>query len=87
VIVIVQELIKFVSEATGTTIVVDPETMQVHRVDVEIGEATGDHILITKGLAKGDRVAIAGAHFLQEGQEVKTLAPSSKAAPEAEGSP
>jgi len=45
----------------------------VHRVDVEVGDMTGDSIQILKGLKQGDRIAMAGVHYLQEGQHVRLL--------------
>ncbi len=45
----------------------------VHRADVTVGDMIGDSIQILKGLNKGDRIAMAGVHYLQEGQEVRLL--------------
>ncbi len=49
------------SEGTGT----------VHRVDVQVGEMVGDDILVVEGVESGDRIALAGVHLLQEGQQVR----------------
>lgn len=46
----------------------------VHRQSVQVGEMTGDNIVVTSGLAEGDRVAAAGVHILKEGQKVQLLA-------------
>jgi len=45
----------------------------VHRTDVEVGDMIGDSIQILKGLKKGDRIAMAGVHYLQEGHQVRLL--------------
>ncbi len=45
----------------------------VHRADVEVGEVDGDDIVVVGGLAKGDRIALAGVHVLTEGREVRLL--------------
>jgi RND family efflux transporter MFP subunit len=45
----------------------------VHRVDVKVGEMMQNEILIVEGLTKGDRIAAAGVHVLQEGQRVRPL--------------
>ena len=45
-------------------------TYIVHRVNVQVGEMEENKIFILKGVAKGDRIATAGVHFLQEGQRV-----------------
>lgn len=52
---------------------VDQDLYAVHRTNVQVGEMIGDTILITSGLAQGDRIAAAGVHFLQEGQQVRLL--------------
>jgi RND family efflux transporter MFP subunit len=44
-----------------------------HRVDVTVGDMMGDSIQILSGLKKGDRIAMAGVHYLQEGQRVRLL--------------
>ena len=48
-------------------------TWVVHRVDVSVGEMMQDKLLVTAGLTKGDRIAVAGVHSLQEGQRVRLL--------------
>jgi multidrug efflux system membrane fusion protein len=45
----------------------------VHRVDVKVGEMMQNEILVIEGLAKGDRIAAAGVHLLQEGRPVRPL--------------
>jgi len=50
-------------------------TFTVHRTNVEVGEIAGDDIVVREGLAKGDRIALAGVHILTEGREVRLLIP------------
>lgn len=54
-------------------VVTDSEdgTGTVHRTNVDVGEMVQDSILIQSGLTKGDRIALAGVHLLQENQRVK----------------
>ena len=49
------------------------DTFTTHRTDVEVGEITGNEIIIRKGLARGDRIALAGVTVLTEGREVSLL--------------
>lgn len=46
------------------------ENNTVHRVSVKVQTLTGDCIVVTKGLAVGDTIAVAGVHYLHEGMEV-----------------
>ena len=48
-------------------------SMTVHRKDVSVGEMVEDEIAVTEGLSRGDRIATAGVHVLQEGQQVKLM--------------
>ena len=50
--------------------------LTVHRVDVKVNKLTRDSILVTQGLSRGDRIAAAGVHLLQEGQQVRLLKPT-----------
>ncbi len=45
----------------------------VHRREVTVGEMMQESILVTDGLEQGDRIATAGVHFLEEGQQVRLL--------------
>jgi RND family efflux transporter MFP subunit len=45
----------------------------VHRANVTVGEMRGDSVLITDGVSKGDRLAAAGVHFLEDNQKVRLL--------------
>lgn len=49
-------------------------TYSVHRTDVEVGEIIEDKVFVKSGLDKGDRIAAAGVHILQEEQRVRLLA-------------
>jgi multidrug efflux pump subunit AcrA (membrane-fusion protein) len=50
---------------------VDPQTMTVSKVSVEVGSLMGDRIEILKGLQNGDQIAISGVHHLREGMQVR----------------
>jgi RND family efflux transporter MFP subunit len=50
---------------------VDPESMKVSRSPVELGPLTGDRVLLTGGVEKGDQVAISGVTSLREGMQVR----------------
>ena len=52
---------------------VDPESMTVSRVQVELGELTGDQVRVSSGLNPGDRIATSGVHNLREGMQVSEL--------------
>ena len=41
-----------------------------HRANVTVGDLMRDDILVLDGLTRGDRIALAGVHLLQEGQKV-----------------
>lgn len=61
----------------------DPQN-RVHRTDVALGVRDGDNVEIVSGLALNQRIVGAGAAFLQDGEEVRPLAPPAPAAtPEA----
>ena len=45
----------------------------IERTDVEVGEMTGDEIVVRSGVSEGDRIAAAGVHILKEGQKVRLL--------------
>ena len=51
----------------------DGKTMTVNRRDVEVGRLTGQYVIVTGGLDKGDRIAAAGVHLLKDGQQVRPL--------------
>ena len=50
---------------------VNPNTMTVHRVEVEIGELKSNGIEILSGLTAGDQVVAAGSHFLTENMKIR----------------
>ena len=49
----------------------DPGLATVHRVEVEVGELTGDGLEIRNGLTAGDILVTAGLAYLKEGQRVR----------------
>ena len=53
--------------------VVDPQTLQVARRPVRLGEFHGDQVIVASGLASGQRVVTAGAHKLYPDQPVRLL--------------
>ncbi len=53
----------------------------VHRTDVTVGKMVKDDILVLEGLNQGDRIALAGVHLLQEGQQVRPFLAQGDAAP------
>lgn len=52
----------------------DPDTSQVSRAPVTLGEMSGVNIRVKSGLQSGDRIAISGAAHLHEGMKVRPLA-------------
>jgi len=51
----------------------DPNSQQVTRTAVTVGELTNNGILVTSGLTQGEQVIAAGVHFLKEGQKVRPM--------------
>ena len=52
---------------------VDPDSMQVSRRAVELGEMTDSRVEVVSGLTAGDRIAVSGASHLREGMKVRPL--------------
>ncbi|MGB5261018.1 MAG: efflux RND transporter periplasmic adaptor subunit [Gammaproteobacteria bacterium] len=52
---------------------IEPDSMQVSRVAVELGPMSGDEVRVLSGLNGGDRIAISGVHHLREGMQVRPL--------------
>jgi RND family efflux transporter MFP subunit len=48
-----------------------PDVFAVRRQDVEVGPMVEDNIIVTGGVATGDRIATAGVHILKDGQKVR----------------
>ena len=63
-----------VIDASGGSSVwrVDRDTMEVHRVAVELGELSGDSVIVKRGLEPGDLIAASGANQLREGMQVRS---------------
>lgn len=51
----------------------DPDSSQVSRAPVSLGEMTGAKVQVLDGLQSGDHIAISGAAHLQEGMKVRPL--------------
>jgi len=64
-----------VTDDTGRTFVwrVDPESMEIERVDVTTGALTESGLEILSGLEGSDQILAAGVHFVSEGQVVRPL--------------
>lgn len=65
--------------------VVDPKTMTVSSIPVQVAGAEGNEAVVTAGLTPGQVVVVAGVHVLNPGQKVKyyaepTAGPASSAA-------
>ena len=52
---------------------VDPETLEVSRAQVALGDLVNDRVRITDGLEEGDMVAISGVNQLRDGMVVRLL--------------
>jgi RND family efflux transporter MFP subunit len=50
---------------------VAPESMTVRRTRVEVGDLTGENVLVRSGLKQGDQIAVSGVHRLKEGMQVR----------------
>lgn len=51
--------------------VVDPAKSTVSQREVTVGSREGDGIVVTSGIAAGERIVIAGVHSLTAGQQVR----------------
>ena len=61
------------SETKPYVWLVDPESMQVSKLPVQVGEITGDRIVVKEGLEGGQAIAMSGVHLLDEGMVVTEL--------------
>ena len=52
---------------------VDPATMTVTRVEVEVGDLQDDRIWVVKGLKPGDTIVTAGVRLLREGMKIRSM--------------
>jgi RND family efflux transporter MFP subunit len=66
-----------VSDEQGNAVVwvLDPSSMTVRPVAVELGELSGSEVTIRGGLSDGDQIAISGVHQLREGMTVRRFEP------------
>lgn len=55
--------------------VVNSDTMTVHRKPVKISQLEAGKVRVLSGIKPGDRIVIAGANFLREGEKIKLLEP------------
>ena len=72
-------------DGQACVLVVD-DTSHVRRVNIALGARSGDQVEITSGIDLNQRIVGSGAAFLQDGDEVRVLAPQAPAAPETEHS-
>ena len=61
------------ADGTPTVWVVDPQTDQVSRREIETGNLQGADVAVLSGLAPGERIVTAGVHSLREGMRVHPL--------------
>jgi len=52
---------------------VDEEAMKVSKLPVQVGQITGDRIVVSDGLQRGQAIAMSGVHMLTEGTVVTEL--------------
>lgn len=60
-------------QGNSTVWKVDPDTMSVSRVQIQLGDLTGADVRVLSGLNAGDRIATSGVHNLREGMQVSEL--------------
>ncbi len=63
-------------DGKNTVWVVNPQSGEVQPRSVTTGPFREDGVVVEKGLARGERVVIAGVHKLQPGQLVRAVEPS-----------
>ena len=49
---------------------VDPQSMQVSKISVQLGQLSGDSVAVTGGLKVDEQIAVSGVHHLREGMKV-----------------
>jgi len=64
--------------------VLDPQTMTVSSIAVELGRMQGDQVEILSGLSGGEEIVSVGAPYLAEGMQVTRMEQSEQAAPRAD---
>lgn len=57
----------------GKSVWVVEDDMVVRARSVAVGEMRGEDIIVTAGIAAGEKVVTAGVHYLREGQKVRPL--------------
>jgi RND family efflux transporter MFP subunit len=71
------------SELGARVWVLDPQTMTVSSVSVEVGGMQGDQVEVLSGLEGGEEIVAVGAAYLAEGMRVSRMATSEQAVPRA----
>jgi RND family efflux transporter MFP subunit len=69
-------------ESGQAYVLVLDDTSHVHRIDVQLAGRDGDWVEVTQGLAAGQRIVGSGAAFLQDGEQVRILAPAPAQTPD-----
>ncbi len=72
-------------ESGQAYVLVLDDTSHVHRIDVQLAGRDGDWVEVIEGLSSGQRIVGSGAAFLQDGEQVRILAPASAPTPERPG--
>jgi RND family efflux transporter MFP subunit len=70
----------FESEGQSYVWVIDEKTMTVQRREIEVETLNNRGIQVTQGLKTGEWIAIAGVHFLREGQKIRFMAADTREA-------
>ena len=74
---IIVPTIAVIGEPSGKSYlwVVDTESSQVRKQEVTTGELVGnDRIVVLKGLAQGETIAVSGVNFLRDGMKIRPVA-------------
>ncbi len=69
-------------ESGQAYVLVLDDTSHVHRIDVQLAGRDGNWVEVTQGLSAGQRIVGSGAAFLQDGEQVRVLAPAPAQTPE-----
>ncbi len=78
--IVIPETAVFSPDDSDTSFVwvIDDQTKTISKRKVTVDELLDSGIAITDGLKPGEWIATAGVHYLQEGQQVRIMAESSK---------
>ncbi|AVS72804.1 efflux RND transporter periplasmic adaptor subunit [Paracidovorax cattleyae] len=68
------------AQGRGAVYLYDPQAGTVRQQAVELGPVEGERVQLAAGVKKGDRVVVAGAAFLADGQKVQPFRSESRLA-------